>query len=449
MPRSYSILGSGRIPSNLYATHSGFNAGAGVEALARNIVDSQQRRDQLKLQQEQEARLKEKQSAEMKQAEIEAEEAMFERETRRELLLEAAKAKPETSEQEEVRYKVEEPETPIFDYVTNPETGKKERVMLGKTKGQKFDIPLSPPQELEVPTREREVGGVGMPILDAVQRDWMEQENLRKMGEQARAAKPGEEGEDVAALLQAAGLDLSPEQMEGLEGREFGSAALQPFMQNILKPEAAQKVETRSLPNVGLVERGEDGTWRVAFEASGAGQKPLRDLSSKDARELANMRTMAERAADLGNLVSGAEYNLAKWTPESVKSFVAQYVKPEGKDFKPGFFERALTVEPQYFLFAAEMLKAMQGSRPSDRDMEWYIENLPKATDIPSVKRSKIKDMVGRLSAKYNNEVGALKAVRFDMGGFPIMNPDAILEDLESAVPDGLEDLPEGFVVNQ
>jgi hypothetical protein len=247
---------------------------------------------------------------------------------------------------------------------------------------------------------EAPVGPIGIPLLTRPQR-------LQRQAEEARTNP-----QVMSALLKA------------------GAGAGQPL--------------TDKVKGVGLVEwRGPEQGWVVAV-SEGEGGKDLRDLGAKDARELANMRTMAHRARDLGSLVSGAEYNLAKWTPEFAESFISQYVKGEdGNPIKKGFFQRALEVEPQYFLFAAEMLKAMQGSRPSDRDMEWYIENLPKATDTPETKKSKIKDMVNRLANKYNNEVSALKAVRFDMSGFPVMNAEDILRGLEDIDVGG--EVPPGF----
>lgn len=445
MPRNYGIFGSGQIPRGVYDTKQAERGAAArsgdVEALMKSLIETRDRRtelDRLKVEQRQaDEDRKRKQVEEDYLAQVRDAETMAK--------IERMKDEPFATPQEDVpgtteMFEMEEPEEPIIG--KGPD-GKD--INLGVKKGRKMKLPISiPGQTLNVPhdplTREDTPFSITSPTgremeipipSGAQQRADEEAAFAEKLDQEARLAEakraPQMTLEEVLGAISG----------EGDPETELPNAAVQALMQLAGKTAAAPTSKT--VKGVGLVERQPDGQWVVAVaeQTPKEGLKPLRDLSSKDARDLAGMRTMALRARELGDLVSGAEYNLAKWTPDAIAGFAAQYIKPEeGETIPDSFYVRALKVEPQYFLFAAEMLKAMQGSRPSDRDMEWYIENLPRANDPPEVKRDKIKNMVNKLSVKYNNEVAALKAVRFDMSGFPVMDPDSILEGLEDTVPD-------------
>ena len=67
---------------------------------------------------------------------------------------------------------------------------------------------------------------------------------------------------------------------------------------------------------------------------------------------------------------------------------------------KDSFFEKYQKYDPAYFLFAAEMLKATQGGRPSDKDLEFYLAKMPKIDDRPEDKAEKIHWLLTQLRDK-------------------------------------------------
>ena len=227
------------------------------------------------------------------------------------------------------------------------------------------------------------------------------------------------------------------------------NAAVQALLQNATRQDRLEwKIQKDDAGNIWRV-KPESGEMEKIIDAAGPKDRPLRDISAKDAFDLADMRTMAGRAQDLADLDSGTAYTIARWTPEIVKNMIADFVNVENAP--DTFFERAAKINPQFFLFSSEMLKSMQGSRPSDRDMEWYLENLPRMDDRKEVKRDKVERMMERLGSKYNNRVNALEAARFDISRFPKLDVASIVEKLYSdkspESPQTPGELPPGFVL--
>jgi hypothetical protein len=175
-----------------------------------------------------------------------------------------------------------------------------------------------------------------------------------------------------------------------------------------------------------------DGGLKLVMKGTGEETKKTQ-VSEKTALELAGYHSLAKEVANLKPMASGYKFNIAKWTPDFIKGMMSEETNSK-------FFTDALQYEPAYFMFAAKMLKLMQGSRPSDRDMEWYIENLPKLTDPPEIKAEKIRRLSNQLASDYDAKVSFLTATGRDTSKFP---------ELRIEIPDfGSSELPPGATLD-
>ena len=61
-------------------------------------------------------------------------------------------------------------------------------------------------------------------------------------------------------------------------------------------------------------------------------------------------------------------------------------------------------------LAATRILKIIQGSRPSDFDLKFYLDNMPKITDRPELARKKANIIRERFVNDYNKVMSRLKS---------------------------------------
>jgi hypothetical protein len=137
-----------------------------------------------------------------------------------------------------------------------------------------------------------------------------------------------------------------------------------------------QRVEIIAPPR----EKGEEKT------------KPPKDVI----KEMRDIDNLSARTLNLASLPSSYQQEIAGWAPNIIRNFMSDLHKGEDDSF----FEKYQKYDPAYFLFAAEMLKATQGGRPSDKDLEFYLEKMPRSDDLPEVKAEKIHWLLSQLKDK-------------------------------------------------
>jgi hypothetical protein len=185
---------------------------------------------------------------------------------------------------------------------------------------------------------------------------------------------------------------------------------------------AKDRWEVRSVPGHGLVRINPDtGEFETVIQAGTELGRELKAPSEKLLGEMRDMRTLAKKTVNLAKLPSDYKFAMAKWTPDFIRNVMAEEL--EGQDDK--FFSQYQQFDPAYFMFTAELLKSIQGSRPSDKDMEWYLQNMPRIDDRGITKATKINWLLGQLGAKYNSTVETYSPY-IDMRGFePMTVPSA------------------------
>jgi len=192
----------------------------------------------------------------------------------------------------------------------------------------------------------------------------------------------------------------------------------------------------------GLVRVNPDtGETEVLIPKTGDPDKPLKGPSDKVIAELSDMKALAAKTMDLARLESDYKYEMAKWTPNIVRNVMAEHTDSE-------FFDDYQKYDPAYFMYTAAVLKAVQGSRPSDKDMEWYLQNMPRMHDRPEAKAVKVHWLMNELAGKYNNKIAGFAPYR-DMSGFPpmIVPPLEKIMKATGAIPKSSE-LPPGAVLD-
>lgn len=155
-------------------------------------------------------------------------------------------------------------------------------------------------------------------------------------------------------------------------------------------------------------------TLRNAVRAKGEELKmsfPTRKLGEATIEKLTDTQSLLGRLDKLDSLESG----FGLW--------VQQKTIPDVLTQITGIGEKAKVYSPAYFLFTAEVLKAVQGSRPSDFDMKTYMNNMPKISDPPEVKSKKIAGLRAQLTDTYNKKVKTFQDQGFNTKGFEMAGP--------------------------
>jgi hypothetical protein len=149
-----------------------------------------------------------------------------------------------------------------------------------------------------------------------------------------------------------------------------------------------------------------------------AGVKPpTRELGEKTVLELSDAQSSFNYIDSLADFDSG--FN--PWAQSKVPNPIVEWWGLESA-------ESAKSFDTGYFLFATEMLKAAQGGRPSDKDLEFYLSMMPSVYDTPGQKEKKIKIIQARAAEKYNQRLGDLGGSGFNVYAF---------EPLEYGEPEG------------
>jgi len=145
---------------------------------------------------------------------------------------------------------------------------------------------------------------------------------------------------------------------------------------------------------------------------------PTRKLGEPTIEKLTDSVALVGKLDDLSKLESGYRLRAGQaLTPDIIKNMIIETF-PKGKLRE--FYKAIQTVEPAYFLFTSEVLKSVQGSRPSDFDMEVYLKNMPSIRDAPDVKADKIARLRKQLTRRHNVKVQQLQDSGFNMHGFKL-----------------------------
>ena len=145
---------------------------------------------------------------------------------------------------------------------------------------------------------------------------------------------------------------------------------------------------------------------QVQKAARAAGVVPAaRRASEKTLGELSDAQNLILQTRDLAGYDTGVE----EWAGASAPKWITQFT---------GWGAAEKSNRSALFLYAANTLKSVQGSRPSDKDMEWYMKNLPNIDDPPEVKRRRMAVIEKDLVRRYNNRVKNLRANGFALSGF-------------------------------
>lgn len=104
-------------------------------------------------------------------------------------------------------------------------------------------------------------------------------------------------------------------------------------------------------------------------------------------------------------------------SPTGVQEWAKAQAIPDWLTQLTGWGAAAKANRSEFFLYMAETLKAIQGSRPSDKDMQWYMENLPRQGASPQENQKKIDNIMNKLTTKYNSRVRSLRAANFALPG--------------------------------
>jgi hypothetical protein len=275
----------------------------------------------------------------------------------------------------------------------------------------KTKIPLIPGQELETPQPSLSVGGVGIPLLSGEQqRAAQEREIEREIEQKAAEVQAGLPGaEAVRRILSGEGDDPVPPVLQQVLG----------LMARGHKP-TAPKTFTRKDGSVW--ERDAVGNYKQVLgpldlsKIEGTGGK----LTDKVIGELSDMRVMHRKAMDLVDAPNDYKLEVVGWVPNLLRNIGMGDPNDTdiNEDMAAELAAKYQIYQPQYFMFAAEMLKAIQGSRPSDFDMRIYLENLPKLTDTDEAKAEKLTNLINQLTFKYNDRIDAYSSVGRNMGSF-------------------------------
>ena len=167
----------------------------------------------------------------------------------------------------------------------------------------------------------------------------------------------------------------------------------------------------------GLVRIDPDsGDYTVVIPKSSVTGKPLKPPPDSLLKEMGEMKALASKTKNLAELESDYTYELAKWTPNIIRNALSG----RHSDETDNFFMKFQKYDPAYFMYTAAVLKAVQGSRPSDRDMEWYLQNMPRMHDRPETKAVKVKWLIDELAGKYNSMIDVFSPYK-DMSGFDRM----------------------------
>lgn len=213
-------------------------------------------------------------------------------------------------------------------------------------------------------------------------------------------------------------------------GDEMKLAQWKEAMRAKYRKNPGDRWEIKGNPEDGIYRiNPEDGTVETLLDPMGPSEKARPKASDKILNEFADMNAMAERALDLTGLPNDYKMEMADWVPNIIRNFMSEEL--EGKE--DGFFTKYQAYEPAYFMFTAEMLKAVQGSRPSDKDMEWYLQNMPRLKDNDFTKATKIHRLLSQLAQKYNSKYDVFAPVR-DIGHIARMEVPS-REEIEAMLP--------------
>lgn len=149
-------------------------------------------------------------------------------------------------------------------------------------------------------------------------------------------------------------------------------------------------------------------TLRNKVKAGAATRKikiPTRKLGEPTIDKLNDQKNLISKLDNLGELESG----FGTWSLSKVPDALTQI---------SGLGEKAKIYQPAYFLFAAEMVKALQGSRPSDFDMKTYLNNMPKIDDPPNVKAAKVANLKKQIVGNFNKKLKTFENQGFNVKGF-------------------------------
>jgi len=165
--------------------------------------------------------------------------------------------------------------------------------------------------------------------------------------------------------------------------------------------------------------------------AAGPGEKPPKQISPKVGFEMADMSSLAAKTQDLMQLEADYKYYGAKLVPDVVLGFMAEETDTD-------WAKKTLNFEPAYFLYTAQMLKAVQGSRPSDKDMEWYLQNMPRLNDTVEQRDFKVNWLLRELGTRYNGRLKWLEDANYDTSGLSPMTVPDIGAQSRAAGPVGI-----------
>lgn len=296
------------------------------------------------------------------------------------------------------------------------------------------------PSELRVPQRRitlRTPGGQEIPLAPLQYKEEAEAEKLKTIEKEKEARADVIDVPEVkewGALAGMKGVRVSTANayLQALQRRDAAAAAT-------AQRDAVLQAKKLELDLKKQERMDEADSWVRAFERGEGviGDVPagLRDevraraeklkipvatrkLGEPTIEKLTDSQSLISRLDDLDSLESGWDLKVQS---KLIPDVVTQYT---------GIGAKAKKIAPAYFLFTAETLKAIQGSRPSDFDMKTYLDNMPKIGDPPDVKAAKVARLRKQLTGSYNKKVGVYQKQGFNTRGFQLME-----EEIEEETP--------------
>jgi hypothetical protein len=248
------------------------------------------------------------------------------------------------------------------------------------------------------------VGGVEMPLFSGEQSEQIQEMNLGKEIEKAQllAEAEREDKSMPAADLQQVLASIESKGEIPMPDVNLAPSDRQAILQAALRDGASAWKTVTSKGNVWRVHPG-SGSAELLVSAP---PDQARDLPADQIQQFVDMKSMYRDTVDLAKLPNDPMYEAVGWAPNIIRNMLIDEdtkKKPTAEKAEK-FFQSYQSYQPEYFMYAARMLKAIQGSRPSDFDMIIYLENLPKISDNDETKIKKLTKLSKQLVDKFNDK---------------------------------------------
>jgi hypothetical protein len=166
--------------------------------------------------------------------------------------------------------------------------------------------------------------------------------------------------------------------------------------------------------------------------------------------EFGALESTTAQLMELASLPSGPVMEAVGWVPNIIRNMAGRSGEELTEEAALNLAQKYQSYQPEYFMFAVELLKQKQGSRPSDFDMRVYLENLPKISDTADAKARKIHSLMKTFARELNTGISSWKRNNYYVPYEEIVVPS--VEELYDMIPKGDvggPDLPPGAVLDE